>query len=176
MEENRSLWQEESLPDFPVLEGDTETEVLIIGGGLCGIFDSLYPVGKGDPRHCDRGGGDRGRRDRSHTGKVTAQHGFFCRRLTAGWARAWPASMQRPTRCGMERPDAAGRKPRQRAVILSGWIPMPMCVIRTTPPWRGEEAEAALLLGFEAEWVRETELPFSVAGAVCFHSQGCSIR
>ena len=38
MEENRSLWQEESLPDFPVLEGDTETEVLIIGGGLCGIL------------------------------------------------------------------------------------------------------------------------------------------
>lgn len=47
MEENRSLWQEESLPDFPVLEGDTETEVLIIGGGTVRDFDSLYPVGKG---------------------------------------------------------------------------------------------------------------------------------
>ena len=47
MEENRSLWQEESLPDFPVLEGDTETEVLIIGGGLCGILTAYTLLEKG---------------------------------------------------------------------------------------------------------------------------------
>lgn len=47
MEENRSLWQEESLPDFPVLEGDTETEVLIIGGGLCGILTAYTLWEKG---------------------------------------------------------------------------------------------------------------------------------
>ena len=171
MEENRSLWQEESLPDFPVLEGDTETEVLIIGGGLCGILTAYTLWEKGIRATVieaeEIGGGVTART----TGKVTAQHGFFCRRLTAGLGEGLARQYAAANRRGMERlmqlaeNEAAGCDIERLESYAYVRDPDNAALAR-------EEAEAALLLGFEAEWVRETELPFSVAGAVCFHSQG----
>ena len=36
---NKSLWSDNcSIPDFPRLTGDKKTDVLIIGGGLCGLL------------------------------------------------------------------------------------------------------------------------------------------
>lgn len=103
MEENRSLWQEESLPDFPVLEGDTETEVLIIGGGLCGILTAYTLLEKGIRATVieaeEIGGGVTART----TGKVTAQHGFFCRRLTAGLGEGLARQYAAANRRGVER-------------------------------------------------------------------------
>lgn len=35
----KSLWAEETfLPEFPSLKGKIKTDVLIIGGGMCGIL------------------------------------------------------------------------------------------------------------------------------------------
>ena len=33
-----SIWTDFSLPPYPVLNGDTKTDVLIIGGGMAGIL------------------------------------------------------------------------------------------------------------------------------------------
>lgn len=84
MEENRSLWLEEELPSFPPLKGDTETEVLVIGGGLCGILTAYTLWEKGIRATVIEAGEIGGGTTARTTGKVTAQHGFFCRRLTAG--------------------------------------------------------------------------------------------
>ena len=134
-------------------------------------FDSLYPVGKGIRATVieaeEIGGGVTART----TGKVTAQHGFFCRRLTAGLGEGLARQYAAANRCGMERlmqlaeNEAAGCDFERLDSYAYVRDPDNAALAR-------EEAEAALLLGFEAEWVRETELPFSVAGAVCFHSQG----
>ena len=39
----RSLWNETvTRPEFPTLESDTETDVLIIGGGIAGILTAYF--------------------------------------------------------------------------------------------------------------------------------------
>lgn len=41
--QKQSIWkQEQSLPSFPGLSGDTKTDVLIIGGGMAGILICYY--------------------------------------------------------------------------------------------------------------------------------------
>ena len=38
----KSVWQEEKLPEFPALQGELHTDVLIIGGGIAGILTAYY--------------------------------------------------------------------------------------------------------------------------------------
>ena len=42
---NESVWSKSvDMPKFPKLEGDIKTDVLIIGGGMCGILLSLIHI------------------------------------------------------------------------------------------------------------------------------------
>ena len=171
MEENRSLWLEEELPSFPPLKGDTETEVLVIGGGLCGVLTAYTLWEKGIRATVIEAGEIGGGTTARTTGKVTAQHGFFCRRLTAGLGEGLARQYAAANRRAVERlarlaeKEAAGCEFERLDAYAYVREPDNATLVR-------EEAEAALLLGFEAEWVRETELPFSVAGAVRFRNQG----
>ena len=38
----KSVWQETALPQFPQLDGDVRTDVLIIGGGIAGILTAYF--------------------------------------------------------------------------------------------------------------------------------------
>ncbi len=44
---NKSLWQEIKLPRFSKLDGDIETDILIIGGGMAGILTAYFLEQKG---------------------------------------------------------------------------------------------------------------------------------
>ena len=37
-----SLWKQTELPAFPKLQGEEHCDVLVIGGGLCGVLCAYY--------------------------------------------------------------------------------------------------------------------------------------
>ena len=81
----KSLWNETAIrPDFPTLQGDRKTDVLIIGGGISGILTAYFLQENGVPyilvekdRIC---GGTTG----NTTAKITFQHGLIYHKLLCG--------------------------------------------------------------------------------------------
>lgn len=73
----KSIWQETALPQFPELNGDTKTDVLIIGGGIAGVLTAYFLHQNGvkymlveKDRIC-------GGNTQNTTAKITAQHGLI---------------------------------------------------------------------------------------------------
>lgn len=71
----KSVWQETALPQFPQLDGDAKTDVLIIGGGMAGILTAYFLHQNGikymlveKDRIC-------GENTRNTTAKITVQRG-----------------------------------------------------------------------------------------------------
>ena len=77
----KSVWQETDLPQFPQLDGDVRTDVLIIGGGIAGILTAYFLRQNGikymlveKDRIC-------GENTRNTTAKITVQHGLIYHKL-----------------------------------------------------------------------------------------------
>lgn len=75
------IWEKNVLPEFPSLDGDTRTDVLVIGGGIAGLLTAFYLRRSGvdcllveKNRICS---GNTGRT----TAKITAQHGLIYHKI-----------------------------------------------------------------------------------------------
>lgn len=164
-----SLWQQTvQLPEYAPLKGDLETEAAVIGGGMTGLLTAYALRQRGVDAvvlEADRIASGQTART---TAKITSQHGLLYRRLTdsfghdtaAQYARAQEESIaeyariieENNIRCGFQRCNA-WLYSREESTVLR------------------QEAEAASALGIDAFFSGETELPFPVAGAVCFRNQ-----
>jgi glycine/D-amino acid oxidase-like deaminating enzyme/nitrite reductase/ring-hydroxylating ferredoxin subunit len=158
------------VPEYRPLGGDMAVDVAIVGGGIVGLTAAalLQQAGKGIAVIEARKVGQQvtGR----STAKITSQHGLIYERLIKNFgesgARAYGAAnqagLERIVRfveelgieCDLERKAAYvySRSGEQLAEIE-------------------KEAEAAQRLGLPATLVRESSLPFRVAGAVRFDDQ-----
>ncbi len=163
-----SVWTKTAaLPQFPPLEGNRKTDVLVIGGGITGILCAWMLRQAGTDcllveadRLC---GGTTGRT----TAKITSQHGLIYRRLLKefGPERArlyWQAqeaalaryrTLCREIDCGFQEKDNFVYSTAGRAA-LDG------------------ELEALEKIGVPARFASDLPLPFPTAGAVCFPGQG----
>ena len=159
-----------SVPDHPPLGGNLAVDVAIVGGGIVGLTAAalLQQAGKRIAVIEARKVGQQvtGR----STAKITSQHGLIYERLIKNFgesgARAYGAAnqagLERIVRfvqelgieCDLERKSAYvySRSGERLAEVE-------------------KEAEVARRLGLPATLVRETSLPFPVAGAVCFEDQ-----
>ncbi len=79
----QSIWQETQMPQFPRLEGNLNTDVLIIGGGIAGLLTAYYLQQSGvecvvaeKNRICSGNTG-------FTTAKITAQHGLVYQKIAA---------------------------------------------------------------------------------------------
>ncbi len=77
----KSLWHEIEMPRFAALHGDHKTDVLIIGGGICGILTAYFLKKRGisyilceKDRICRQTSGNT-------TAKITLQHGLIYSKL-----------------------------------------------------------------------------------------------
>ncbi len=77
----RSIWQQSALPQFPALDGDIKTDVLIIGGGIAGILTAWFLQQNGveyvlveKDRIC-------GKNTQNTTAKISVQHGLIYDKL-----------------------------------------------------------------------------------------------
>ncbi|MBQ9141856.1 MAG: FAD-dependent oxidoreductase [Lachnospiraceae bacterium] len=147
---------------------ENKYDVIVIGAGMAGLLTAFYLQEQGKRvlviEASEVASGQTGRT----TAKITSQHGLKYSRLieTVGverariYARANEAAIleyerlikARRIECGFERVPAY-LYTRENSQILKA------------------EARAAALLGIDAFFTTETELPFEVTGAVCFRQQ-----
>lgn len=164
-----SIWTNDmNLPDFPALEGDLNTDVLIVGGGMAGILCAYFLQKKGVDYILAEGRTICGGVTKDTTAKITSQHGLLYDKLlektgreTAGkYLKAnqmaleqyWEICRQHSISCNMERKSAFVYSLSDRLAIE-------------------REVKAVQSLGFPARFREDSGLPFPVAGAVEFPDQ-----
>lgn len=162
-----SLWEKTwKHPVFPPLDGDTDTDVLIIGGGMAGILCAYRLHQAGVPYLLAEAETIGSGTTKNTTAKLTSQHGLIYERLIRLFgierAKQYLTANQealetyrelcRGIRCGFEEKDAYVYSRNDRKKL---------------------ERELAALekLGFHAEYAEQLPLPFPVAGAVKFPHQ-----
>lgn len=162
-----SLWKSTAkLPHFAELQQDITTDVLVVGGGIAGLLCAWRLKQAGVETVLveadELGGGITG----NTTAKITSQHGLLYDKLTRTMGRetarlylqANEQALQtyrelcQTIDCDFEEQDAFVYSLHGRQAIE-------------------KEVRAVKALGFPAELVTETALPFPVAGAVRFGRQ-----
>ncbi len=167
-EGGRSLWaQTASLPSFPPLEGDVQTDVLIIGGGMAGLLCAYRLQQAGVAYMLVEAGTVASGVTRFTTAKITAQHGLCYDKLIRQRGRE-------KARLYLE---ANQKALTQYRTLCRRWD----CDFQETDAYvysRGEvgklqrELKALRSLGAQAVFLEQLPLPFAVSGAVCLRHQG----
>ena len=162
-----SLWHSETkLPQFPRLEEDIRTDVLIIGGGMAGILCAYFLEQAGvdyllvdADRIC---GGVTG----NTTAKITSQHGFVYQKLLKEFGVTEARQYYRAN----EEALAAYRQ--LCRTIDCDFVQKDNYVYTLNDPAKLEQERAALQqIGARAELTQPAALPFPTAGAICFPDQ-----
>lgn len=162
-----SIWtQTAELPEFPSLDKDIRTHVLIIGGGITGILCAYYLHNAGVDYCLLEKNSICSGITQNTTAKITSQHGLIYSRLIRGegaekaglYLKAMEFAKKRYhdigsfADCDMEEKDAYVYARNDRAAL---------------------EKEMAALerIGFQAELTEQTKLPFETVGAIRFPNQ-----
>ncbi|MEG1660985.1 MAG: FAD-dependent oxidoreductase [Clostridiales bacterium] len=159
-----SIWRKTTtIPSHNNLEGDYETEVAVIGGGMAGILIAWLLRQQGKKVMVLEAARVGGGQSQNTTAKITLQHGLIYDRLITSFgedkARQYAIANQKAL--------VAYRSIIQNRNIRCCFEDRPAYLYATkdaTPLKR--EAEAAQSLGIKASFQRQSDLPFSVAGAV----------
>lgn len=162
-----SLWSKFPLPQYPELQGDITTDVLVIGGGMAGLLCAhklqmagISVVVAEARRIC-------GGVTANTTAKVTSQHGLIYHKLlqTLGKEQA---------KMYLQLNQAAISKFRSLSAHIScHWEEKNNYVYSETDRQALEDEAGALhRMGFPATLKSRANLPFPVAGALEFRHQG----
>ena len=156
------LWTEGlTPPSFPALSGNQKTDVLVIGGGMAGILSALLLQEAGADVLLVEGGRIGDGVTKGTTAVLTAQHDVLYQDLIQTLGRE---------KAGLYL--SANLQAVAHLRELSKHIP---CDFEEAPSIQyslqdkarmEREIQAVRSLGFPAEWMAETSLPFPVAGAV----------
>lgn len=163
----KSLWAEGTLlPEFPSLKDKIKTDVLIIGGGMCGILCAHF---------LEKAGVDyvlvEGKRigqgiTKNTTAKITSQHKLIYHSLTekAGWETAY---------LYMEANECAVAKFKELAERIPCDFEEKSAFTYSLTDRRKieEEVEAVKGLGFSACFEESIPIPLEIEGAVKFENQ-----
>lgn len=156
-----SIWRDTAMPQFPPLDGDARTDVLVVGGGLAGVLCAYYLKQAGVDCLLVEGDTVGGGVTLGTTAKITAQHGLMGRTLIAAlgadrarlYVQASLEAVEEYRRlcagleCGFRDADSYVYSKDDRALLE-------------------EELSCLERLGCPASFEKQLELPFSTAGAV----------
>ena len=163
----KSLWTDTvSLPEFTPLQGDKKTDVLVIGGGLCGILCTYFLRQTGVDCLLVEGNRIASGTTKNTTAKLTSQHGLIYDKLIrslgterAAWyldanekALEQYRNLCQNIDCDFEEKSAFVYALRDRETIE-------------------REVQAVNRLRFPAEFAEHLPLPFDTVGAVRFPHQ-----
>lgn len=164
---HKSVWSDSvELPEFEKLHGNKKTDVLIIGGGLCGILCAYSLKNAGIDYILVEGNRIASGNTKNTTAKITSQHGLIYNKLTEDFSAETAALYLKANQialkefkdlcenidCDFETRDSFVYSLKSRAAIE-------------------KEVDAVNRLGFQARFSNETELPFKIQGAICFPDQ-----
>ncbi|MGN0166088.1 MAG: FAD-dependent oxidoreductase [Lachnospiraceae bacterium] len=150
------------------LPGILHFDVIVIGTGMSGLLTAYYLQKEGLKVMVLEAKTIASGQTEKTTAKVTSQHDLKYHKLikTVGVKKAWMYA-----RANEEAIREYERLIREEEIPCD-WkrVPAYLYSTRNDEPLK-KEAEAALRLGIKARFTRETELPFSVEGALCFPNQ-----
>lgn len=163
----KSVWTDSvKMPEFKRLEGNIKTDVLVIGGGICGLLCAYRLKNKGIDYVLVEGEKICGGITKNTTGKITSQHGLIYSTIIASRGKEMAAmylsanekavasyrELCKDIECDFEEKTAYTYSVRDRSIIE-------------------REVQAVNDLGFKAEFFENTELPVDIKGAIGFHNQ-----
>ena len=162
-----SVWQGNSqMPRFNPLDKDIKTDILIIGGGICGIL-CAYMLERAGADYVLLEAEKICQKTTAHTtAKITSQHGLIYSRLINEFN-------QRFARLYYEaNEDAAGEYERICRSIDCDYTSADSFIYSLEKNGKlDKELEALIKLKIPTERVNKTELPFRVADALKFENQ-----
>ncbi len=162
-----SIWSESvELPRFPVLKGDVETDVLIIGGGLAGVLCAHFLQERGVDYVLTEGRSIGAGVTKNTTAKVTAQHGLIYHKLI----KSEGAEL---TRMYLDANQAAVEKFSKMAESIDCDFERKNSYVYDVKDSGKLEKELDALhrIGYKAKFAETKELPFDTEGAICFENQ-----
>ncbi len=163
----KSVWREKTcLPKFPTLKKDAKTEVLIVGGGICGILTAYFLQQRGVPyilveknRICSG-------TTQNTTAKITFQHGLIYHKLLKSFGLECAQMYLNANRSAFKRFSELCADVECDYEIKDNYV---YSVDRAEK--LEKELEALKIIGYDAEFFSKTPLPLKTAGAVCFKNQ-----
>ena len=160
-----SIWKQNEMPSFPQPEGDLQTDVLIMGGGMAGLLCAHMLRKQGvscllieADRICRGVTGNT-------TAKLTTQHGPIYSRLLAQFGEETARIYWEANAAGLERLRKLGEGMNCGLETKDSYL-----YTRKAGGLDGE-MEAVKRLGIPADFVSEVALPISTAGAIRFRDQ-----
>ena len=161
-----SIWAETSLPQFPRLQGDKTTQILIIGGGMAGLLCAFRLKQAGADVLLVEAGRICGGVTQNTTAKITSQHGLIYHKLLHKLGREkagmyLQANQQAVTDFHTLCKDIPCHFEAQSAFVYS----------LDDRQALEQEVHALHLLGYPAGLKEDLPLPFHTVGAVKFRHQ-----
>lgn len=163
---HKSVWSEVTLPQFESLSGEHKTDVLVIGGGICGVLCAYFLHQAGVDCTLVEAERIASGITQNTTAKITTQQGLIyaklCRQRGTEQARRFLMANQRAL---------------ARYEVLAKTIP---CDFEPKPAYTyslnsrrkiEDEVRAVQALGGAATFEERTELPLPVKGAICVPNQ-----
>lgn len=166
-----SIWSKTiDIESRPALPGDMAAEAAVIGGGLAGVLTAFYLSKRGVKTVVLEAARIGSGQTKNTTAKITSQHGLIYAKLIKNFGADKAKHYAEANRLAIEE---------YRRIIEELGIDCSFAECSAylySTQWEQEaklkeEAFAAKNLGLDAEFTLETELPFSVAGAVKFSGQ-----
>lgn len=164
---NKSVWSDSvKLPEFNRLNGSIKTDVLIIGGGLCGLLCAYFLKKASVECVVAEGNKIASGVTKNTTAKITFQHGLIYDSLKKSLG-AEKAKMYLEAN-----KNALSEYERLCENIDCGFEKKPAFTYSIDNRGKIENEVAAVQsLGAEAEFTDSTELPFKISGAIRFPDQ-----
>ncbi len=164
-----SVWSKSTwMPERKSLSENIETEVAVIGAGMTGILTAylLQQTGrKVIVLEADRIGSGQ---TKNTTAKITSQHGRIYSQLTKDYGVECARLYARANEAAI----AAYERIIEKNHIECHFERLPSYLYSTSDKKAlEEEARLAASFGIPAYYTEESELPFTIAGAVCFENQ-----
>ncbi len=164
---NKSLWSDiTDLPNFEELKEDIKTDVLIIGGGLCGILCAHLLSEAGVDCVLTEANRIASGTTKNTTAKITFGHGLIYSKLIKDFGKEKALMYLNANK------DALLQYEKLCADINSGFETKSSYTYSTLNRWKIEdEIRAVQSLGFPAEFSDCSELPFKTVGGICYKNQ-----
>lgn len=162
-----SIWSESaSLPQFKSLQENIHTDVLIIGGGMCGILCAYYMKKAGisyalaEARRIGQG------ITKKTTAKITSQHGLIYQKLVTGYGLENAKKY-------LDANQAALYRFKELVKTIDCDLEEKDSYVYTTKDCEKIQREVSIMesLGFPAKFVSNPKIPLTTQGAIQFPEQ-----
>lgn len=163
----QSIWAAQTNPlEFQKLSGDIKSDVLIIGGGMCGVLCAYFLQKQGVDYILAEGGQIASGVTKNTTAKITSQHGLIYNKITKSYGDEY-AKMY------LDANERAIKKYKELSVNFDCDFEEKKAYTYSLYDSKKIEDEVSAVnhLGFSAQFQERLELPFKTMGAICFPAQ-----